>query len=291
MKIGLFLMTKKGFAVLSSLIENKKYNVIDFVCIGKDANLNDDYSLAIENICRENNILFCFKDTIDVKKINSDYYIAVSWRWIIEMPNLIILHDSILPKYRGFAPLVNMLINGEKEFGVTAIFANDQYDQGDIILQEKVNINYPIKIAEIIDEISNLYVLIVYNLFDCILNNEKLIGIKQEEKYTSYSLWLDDEDYFIDWNISAEKIRRKVDACGSPYEGAKCWLNDEIIIIKEVLPIDDIKIENRASGKVIFMKDIYPVVVCGSGLLMIKEAVTQDGFNILPLKKFRTRFK
>lgn len=291
MKIGLFLMTKKGFSVLLSLT-GKKCNAIDFVCIGKDLNLDNDFSIDIENLCIENNILFCFKDTIDVEKINSDYYIAVAWRWLIEVPNLIILHDSILPRYRGFAPLVNMLINGEKEFGVTAIFANSQYDQGDIILQKKLNVSYPIKIAEAIDKVSNLYVLIVCDLFDLILNNEKIIGIKQEEKNATYSLWLDNEDYFIDWNTPAEKIRRKVDACGTPYEGAKCWLDNEIIIIKEVLPIEDVKIENRVAGKVIFNKDIYPVVVCGNGLLMIKEAVTQDGLhNILPLRKFRTKFK
>lgn len=292
MKIGLFLMTKKGYSVLVSLIGNQKTDAIDFVCIGKDSKLDNDFSIDIENLCVTNNIPFCFKKTIDTNNLNSSYYIAVAWRWLIELPNLIILHDSILPKYRGFAPLVNMLINGEKEVGVTAIFASNEYDKGDVILQEKITIDYPIKIAELIDRISNLYIVIVNDIFVLIGKGTKLIGTRQDEKYATYSLWLGDEDYFIDWNMSAEKIKRKIDACGSPYEGAKCWLNNEIIIIKEAFFINDVKIENRINGKIIFMENNFPVVVCGKGLLMITEAISQEELqNILPLNKFRIKFK
>ena len=46
---------------------------------------------------------------------------------------MIIFHDSLLPKYRGFAPLVNSLINQEKEIGVTAIKASQNYDEGDTV--------------------------------------------------------------------------------------------------------------------------------------------------------------
>ena len=49
-----------------------------------------------------------------------------------------------MPKYRGFAPLVNSLVNGEKIIGVTALFASEEYDNGDIIMQSSVDITYPI---------------------------------------------------------------------------------------------------------------------------------------------------
>lgn len=292
MSIGLFLMTKKGYSVLASLIENCKIDTIDFVCIGKDSKLDNDYSKEIAILCERNYISFYLNNSLEITSLKSNYYIAVAWRWLIELPNLIILHDSVLPKYRGFAPLVNMLINGEKELGVTAIFASEEYDKGDVILQERIVIDYPIKIAKVIDIISELYSLIILNIFTLIEDNAKLVGIKQEEGCATYSLWLDEEDYFIDWNMSAEKIKRKIDACGSPYEGAKCWLEKEIVIIKEAILIDDVKIENRVSGKIIFINGNYPVVVCGNGLLMITEAVSQVGFqNVLPLNKFRIKFK
>jgi methionyl-tRNA formyltransferase len=56
-------------------------------------------------------------------EICSDFNIAISWRWMLKVSNLIVIHDSLLPKYRGFSPLVNMLINGEDTLGVTVLFA------------------------------------------------------------------------------------------------------------------------------------------------------------------------
>jgi methionyl-tRNA formyltransferase len=53
------------------------------------------------------------------------------------------MHDSLLPKYRGFAPLPNALINGEREVGVTALFASEEYDMGDIVCQRRLAVEYP----------------------------------------------------------------------------------------------------------------------------------------------------
>ena len=161
MKFGFFLMTQKGFDVLNSLIKSKQIQFIDFICIGKDSNLEDDYSDKIKKLCEIHSIAYFFKESLLEKKINSDFYIAISWRWLLDLPNLIIIHDSVLPKYRGFAPLVNMLINGENEIGATALFASEEYDKGEIIAQEKITIQYPITIAEAINVVGNLYVNLV----------------------------------------------------------------------------------------------------------------------------------
>ena len=62
--------------------------------------------------------------------------------------------------------------------------------------------------------------------------------------------------------------------------------------ISDVQVLDDVRIENRTVGKVIFMKNDMPVVVCGKGLLLIKEmSWDNEGANALPLKKFRARFQ
>ena len=114
----------------------------------------------------------------------------------------------------------------------------------------------------------------------------------QFEKIASYSLWRDEEDYFIDWQKSSEYISRFVDAVGSPYADAKSYFNGEIIKIVSASPVSDVKIEDRESniGKVIFIFDGAPVVVCGEGLILINEATTLTGESIFPLKKFRSRF-
>lgn len=285
-------MTKKGYLVLDSIVKNSKSSLIDFVCIGKDSKLDNDFCNELTDLCVKNNINYYYKDSIDLKEKNSEFYIAISWKWIIDLPNLIILHDSLLPKYRGFSPLVNMLINGEKKFGVTAIYATNEYDKGDVIKQEAIEVNYPKKITDLIDEISLLYAKIVLSLFDKMAKNEKIIGIKQIESEATYSVWLNGDDYFIDWNWNADKIKRKIDACCSPYEGAKCRINDEVIIILEADVVADVKVENRMQGKVLFIKDDCPIVICGEGLLQIKKAIYKNSSKmLLPLNNFRIKFE
>ena len=107
----------------------------------------------------------------------------------------------------------------------------------------------------------------------------------------TYSVWRDEKDYFINWNQSAKQISRFIDAVGYPYDGAKNYLNDEIIIINSAIPMEDINIENRDTGKIIFNKDGYPTVVCLEGILKINSMTDINFNNLLPLKKFRSRLK
>ena len=214
---------------------------------------------------------------------------AVGWRWIIEdSSNLIVLHDSLLPKYRGFSPLTNMLVNGEKLIGVTAIMASESYDSGDILLQKRRKIKYPIKLNEAIDLISELYVKIVLEIYEAILKG-KLTFAKQNHSRASYSIWLDDYDYFVDWAWSSEKIRRFVDAVGFPFEGAKTKYNGDILILNKVDIVDDVFVEdrNRHLGKIIFLQNGFPVVICGQGLLKLVDL--HDKNNLPVSLNFRTR--
>jgi methionyl-tRNA formyltransferase len=291
MKVTLFLMTLKGFEVIRAIADNSYLNVIEKVVIGRDNNVINDYSNDIEKICLANKIAYCFNN--ENYEVNTLYGIAISWRWIINSGefNLIVLHDSLLPKYRGFSPLVNMLINGEKKIGVTALFASNEFDKGPIILQKEIPINYPIKIQKAIESICDLYSDVVIELLYNI-SNEMLIEAKnQDESKASYSLWRDNDDYNINWEFSASKICRFVDSVGYPYDGAKCKINNVVVKIIEAEILEDLKIENRDVGKVLFFEDEFPIIVCGIGLIKINKAVYErTGESIFPMKKFRTRF-
>lgn len=289
MKIGLFLMTQKGFLVLENLLKSNYKDVISFVCIGVDKEVQNDFSEEIVSLCKLNSIVYFFKNELTKNEIATDYNIAISWRWMLNVSNLIVLHDSILPKYRGFAPLVNMLINGEMKIGVTALMASDEYDKGDILFQIEKNISYPLKIVDAIEIISELYCTISENIIEAILNNQIILK-KQNDSEATYSLWLDNEDYYIDWNWDAEKIKRKIDACGFPYLGAKTHIENQVIIIHDAEIVKDVEIENRVVGKNIFFINEYPVIVCGKGLLKITNAVYENNYeSIFPQKKFRIK--
>lgn len=183
-----------------------------------------------------------------------------------------------------------MLINGEKEIGVSALHASEKYDEGNVIRQESLAVQYPIKINDAIDLISKLYSTLVLDIYRMIINNENLIGIPQLEENATYSLWRDNQDYIINWNNDSQSIKRMIDAVGYPFSGATTLLNNEKVIIEDVEVYLDLMIENRDVGKVIFIHEGYPIVVCGKGLLKIKNARFVNGNPILPLQKFRSRF-
>lgn len=288
--VTLFVMTQKGLNFVEKVVPRYK-DFIAEVVIGEDAAVLNDYSSEIAAVCDSQNVRFSLRR--DFSKIETEYAMAISWRWLIDHPaeKLIVFHDSLLPKYRGFSPLVNALINHESMIGVTAIFGAAEYDRGDIIQQSAVPISYPITIAEAISAVNDCYVHLGKAIMQIFARGEALSAQPQAHDQASYSLWRDDEDYRIDWTLSASYIRRVIDAVGEPYKGARCLLGNVPARILAAEEMEDVQIENRTAGKVIFMEDELPVVVCGEGLLKVTVCVADDGLqSLLPLPKFRSRF-
>lgn len=291
-KISLYVMSRKGYAVLQDLLDAGYTDQIDKVVIAHDKNMANDYYDEMYSICKNAGIsIFDKSDNVTVE---SAYCITIAWRWMIplkEHTKLIVFHDSLLPKYRGFSPLVNMLINREPFIGVSALFASNEYDKGNIISQKKIAVDYPIKISDAIDAVSPLFSEIVCEIFEKIRRDQEIKATPQIESEATYSLWRDEEDYHIDWNSSAKDIQQFVYSVGYPFKGAYTTENGIVYRIINCEPMEDVTIENRTPGKMIFLYDGCPVVVCGSGLLRITEATDEDGKTVLPLKKFRNRFK
>lgn len=284
-------MGYKGLSCLHSLIKDQKHYLITAIVSSGDKAVKNDYYKEINDLCKQHNICFYHRSKYTANAL--DIIIAISWRWIIKTNQgivVIVFHDSLLPAYRGFAPLVSSLINGEKKLGVTALFASAEYDKGDIIMQQHINVEYPLKIENAIEKISYCYNSILKRLISSIESDSVLTSFAQDEKMATYSLWLDEKDYIIKWHHSAEIIKRFIDSVGYPYNGATAFLNGEKIKICEAEAEGDVVIENRVPGKVIFMKEQYPVVVCGTGLLKIIKAENEKGQSIFPLKNFRSRF-
>lgn len=286
--IRLYLLGYKGYKILDQIISHYGSNVVDLVIIGEDKGVLNDYSIEIEKICGENSIN-CIKRKED--NLPTDLYsLAVGWRWLIDkkrVKNLIVLHDSILPKYRGFNPLVTALINGDSQIGVTALYANDNFDNGDIIYQSVIDILYPIKIYQAIDLISDIYVKISLKIIKELSNGNPLPRIKQNNEEATYSLWRDDNDYRIKWEWDSDKIKRFIDAVDRPYLNAYSVIDGDIIRIIDSEVYEDIEIVNREPGKIIFYDDNSPVVVCGKGLLKITRLTKDD--KEYSLKKIRIR--
>lgn len=290
-KIGLYLMTEKGLMVLKAILEEFGPDIIAWVTIGQDSNVQDDYSGEIYQLATTNKIVVTERGKPKPEEVPMT--IAISWRWLIPTEQdvqLLVLHDSILPRLRGFNPLVTALINGDSEIGVSAIEAVLEYDAGDIFGQEKASINYPIKVHEAIGIISKLYAKLVIDLLHKYESNS-MVGVRQIDRFATYSLWRDEKDYVIDWAAESSWIRRFIDAVGFPYKGARTNFEGIEYIIDEVTEHPELEIENRTPGKVIFIKDSNPYVVCGAGVVEITQMrFAESQISSLPWRVVRARF-
>jgi len=288
-KLTLFAMTEKGYTVLTSIFAAYP-DIIDAVVGAADKGLAKDYREEIADFCAKNKLRFY--DRSERPSIGTEYGLAVSWRWMVNQgrSRLIVFHDSLLPRYRGFNPLVTALINGDTTIGVTALYATGDYDRGDIISQSSSTISYPITIQEAIKTTLANYRELAFEIAESLFHDQALLGTPQCEAQASYSLWRDEEDYFINWTEPATTIRRTVDAVGFPYRGAAATMDGKVVRVLKAQDLPDVRIANRTCGKVIFVQDSRPVVVCGKGLLRIDEMVDESGNPVTSLSRFRTRF-
>lgn len=289
--IALFVMGHKGYEVLR-LVSATAPEMIEIVVSAPDPNVQNDFFVEIREHCAAHRLKFATRD--ECVDIVADYALAVSWRWLIKLDKskVIVFHDALLPHYRGFNPLVSCLIKGEPEIGVTALFGSEEYDCGDIIAQAATRITYPIKIQQAIELVTQNYLALASSILREIVSGTVIRGHVQDHEQASYSLWRDDDDYRIDWTRPAVEISRLVDAVGFPYRGACTMVENRPARLLDADALDDVAIENRSPGKVIFVREQYPIVVCGVGLLRVRTLVDDEtGQSLLPLAKFRTRFR
>ena len=117
-------------------------------------------------------------DFIDqLYKLSADLFIVISFRIlpsnIFNIPKYgtINLHASLLPKYRGAAPINYAILNGEKKTGLTTFIIKNKVDTGHILLQTKFNINNSITAGEMLDELSYIGANLVIKTLDGLTNN------------------------------------------------------------------------------------------------------------------------
>ena len=290
--VTLYAMSEKGLAVVRRFIDAWP-GVLRSVVTARDAAVERDFADEILSMCGKNGIPCGERPDADSIP-HASTIIAVSWRWLIDRPasSVVVMHDSLLPRYRGFSPLVSALVNGDTRIGVTALLATGEFDRGPIIGQQWIDITYPVRVAAAIERLITCYVGLTDTLGAMLSQGLELPGHAQDETSASYSLWRDEDDYFVDWSQSAARIRRFIDATGFPYRGAATRMDGETLRILAASELNDVKIENRTPGKVLFLENGRPVVVCGTGLLRI-DSLWNEGrtTEVEKLPRFRVRFR
>lgn len=215
----------------------------------------------------------------------------VGWQYLVrgEHENLVVFHDSILPRHRGFNPTVNALIAGDTEIGVTGFRPDGGVDTGPVIAIRSAPVSPFTRIAEAIDVQTSLMVEMTADIAARWRSGEAIEAVEQDDHGATYSLWRDSDDYRLDFSNSAEQLLRHIRAVGPPYAGARAHMGQEEVVIHDAELVPDLYFPLRTPGKVWALEDGAPVVVCGEGLLKITDMRSPEGEPVTA-RRLRVRF-
>lgn len=183
--------------------------------------------VLIRNRPHDEELLTALKDS------DPDLIVATNWRtWlpahIFDLPRhgTLNVHDSLLPAYAGFAPLIWALINGEDEVGVTAHMMNAELDAGDIVLQRSVPVGPTDSSTDLFHRTLELFGPITIDALALIASG-RTDWVKQDRRKASFFHKRSVEDSRIDWTWSAAELDRLVRAQSDPYPNAFTFYRGE----------------------------------------------------------------
>ena len=224
MKIVFFGTPHFAATNLNALI-NARYDIVGIVCPpdSKKGRGKQLKPCAVKEVGIENNIpvLQPLKLRDDdfihqLKSLNADLFVVVAFRmlpksvWNLPSNGTINLHTSLLPNYRGAAPINWVLINGEKETGITTFFIDQQIDSGAIIKQEKITLTDKTTAAELHNTLMNKGSDLLINTLNSIKNNTVIQQDQEHNSAMSEAPKLTKELLKIDWNKTANEIHNLV---------------------------------------------------------------------------------
>ena len=214
----------------------------------------------------------------DLKALNADIMVTCAYGQILSQEiidicpkGIINIHASLLPKYRGAAPIQYAVLNGDKETGVTVMQTEAGIDTGDILAVSKTAIGENETAGELFDRLSEIGAELIVKTLDKIENGE-IIPIKQDSSKASNVKMIKKENAEIDFTKTDKTVFDFVRGM-NPWPVAYTFLNGKLLKIYKVEKSD----KNGEAGTVI-NSDIGGITVaCGNGSVIIKELQLEGG--------------
>jgi methionyl-tRNA formyltransferase len=233
-----------------------------------------------------------------LKSLNADLFLVVAFRmlpeivWSMPPKGTVNLHASLLPDYRGAAPINHAIINGETLTGVTTFIISHEIDTGEILLQREVKIENNENAGELHDKLMVAGASLLLETVGKIeaLDIKPLPQPKMPNMHSAPKLFR--ENCEINWNLPVERVRNLIRGL-SPHPGAWCELKTEaktlqIKILKTHDSSENVDIEPvgtiHSDGKN-FLK-----IACSDGFLYVDELQPQ-GKKTMPVKAFLAGFR
>ncbi|MEV0565252.1 methionyl-tRNA formyltransferase [Dactylosporangium sp. NPDC050588] len=234
-----------------------------------------------------------------LKQADPDVIVATNWRtWIppeiFELPRrgTLNVHDSLLPAYAGFSPLIWALINGEREVGVTAHMMDAELDAGDIVLQRAVPVGDRDTTTDLFHKTLALFGPITVDGLDLIASG-RTDWTPQDRSKASFFHKRAEEDSRIDWTWPAEDLDRLVRAQSDPYPNAFTYHRGRRIQI--VAASVSKGVYGGTPGRIFIREGDAVVVVAGAEArrgrshgLAVERIRTEDGTELAAKDYFTT---
>lgn len=223
----------------------------------------------------------------ELKSLNADLQIVVAFRMLPEvvwnMPNLgtYNLHSSLLPKFRGAAPINWAVIRGEKETGVTSFKLQHKIDVGDILFQEKIKIYADETAGELHDRLMLLGSEVVLKTAIALKSGDVKLKSQDSLEATSAPKIFND-DCEIDWNKEVRSVYDFIRGL-SPYPAAWTKIDNKVFKIFKSNIVEDNHI--KEPGTIITDNKKYLKICAKGGLIDVKE-VKMQGKKKMDIKSF-----
>lgn len=229
-----------------------------------------------------------------LKESQADVFVVVAYGQILSseilaMPKFgcINVHGSILPEYRGAAPIQWSIVDGKQETGITTMLMNEGMDTGDILLKAYTPISLLTNLTELSNTLAHQGADLLLETLDKIAKGE-ITPIPQDNEKATYARLIKKEDYLINWSKSALQIHNQIRGfypdCVTTFRGQNLKISKSLPLAEIAnlsLPPEWVKLPNYLqdidsySGKigeiVKKIKNFGFVVQTGDGLLLILE--------------------
>nr|WP_321222434.1 methionyl-tRNA formyltransferase [uncultured Psychroserpens sp.] len=285
--LKIIFMGTPDFAVatLSALVD-QKYDVVGVITApdkpaGRGRKLNES---AVKKYAVKNGLTVLQPTNLkhpdfikELEALQANLHIVVAFRMLPEvvwnMPayGTFNLHASLLPNYRGAAPIHWAIVNGEKVSGVTTFFIDDKIDTGAIILQEAIAIEDDETVGTLHDKLMNLGSALVIKTVDIIQAGEVQTTIQPKTENLKTAYKLNKDNCKIDWSLDVDTIYNKIRGL-NPFPAAWCVLiNGEEELNVKIFKVEKETIDhNMINGTLDISKNELKVAVRG-GYINIKE--------------------
>lgn len=161
----------------------------------------------------------------ELKKLDADVFVVVAFRMmpkvLFEMPRMgtFNLHASLLPDYRGAAPINYAVINGEEKTGATTFFINEKIDEGNILLQEEIPVLENENAGSLHDRLMEMGSKLVVKTLDGLAENSIIEKPQPEVEHPKNAFKIFKEDTRIDWTKTSKEVHQFILGM-SPYPAA-----------------------------------------------------------------------